>query len=102
MQTLTEIAVEKATEKKYDLIFMDVQMPEMDGLRAAKLLRERGFHGKIIAMTANTSDTDRTACLESGMDGFLSKPVTLRSLTAALKANLSNNKQESKMGYTSG
>lgn len=97
-----QIAVEKATEKKYDLIFMDVQMPEMDGLRAAKLLRERGFHGKIIAMTANTSDTDRTACLESGMDGFLSKPVTLRSLTAALKANLSNNKQESKMGYTSG
>jgi two-component system, sensor histidine kinase and response regulator len=63
---------------KFDLIFMDVQMPEMDGLTATKLIRkEAKFQPIIIAMTANAMEEDRIECLSAGMDDFLSKPVKL-------------------------
>jgi signal transduction histidine kinase/ActR/RegA family two-component response regulator len=65
----------------FDLIFMDIQMPEMDGLEATRHIRSRGVHQPvIIAMTANTTRKDRDDCLSEGMNDFLSKPVHLDEL----------------------
>lgn len=68
----------------YDIILMDVQMPEMDGLEAAKRIRERGDGPKIIAMTAFALKGDMDRCLEAGMDDYISKPIQLEELTNKL------------------
>jgi CheY-like chemotaxis protein/anti-sigma regulatory factor (Ser/Thr protein kinase) len=69
----------KNTESNFDLILMDVQMPEMDGLEATKVVREHelttGAHIPIIAMTAHAVKGDRERCLEAGMDEYISKPI---------------------------
>jgi two-component system sensor histidine kinase/response regulator len=72
---------EMANLKEYDLIFMDIQMPEMDGLEATKMIRKyMDIQPVIIAMTANAMTEDREECLKAGMDDFLSKPVKLEEL----------------------
>jgi PAS domain S-box-containing protein len=68
----------------YDIIFMDVQMPIFDGLEATRRIRERGDKVRIVAMTANAMDGDRERCLESGMDDYVSKPITVQALEGAL------------------
>ena len=71
-------AVEKftATPDDFDLIFMDVQMPEMDGLEASQLIREKGFDSiAIVAMTAHAMKGDREKCIEAGMNDYVSKPI---------------------------
>ena len=77
----------------YDLIFMDVQMPEMDGLETTrvirhKLPRERQPH--IIAMTANAMQGDREECLAAGMNDYVSKPIKVQELQAALEGTVKN------------
>ena len=70
----------------YDIILMDVQMPEMDGIEAAKRIRERWHYGpKIIAITAYALEGDREKCLEAGMDDYMSKPVTFSELQAVME-----------------
>ncbi len=76
MVTNGQEAFEAAIGGNYDLIFMDMQMPEMDGLEATRLLRSRGVKSQIYAMTANAFDEDKQKCLAAGMDGFTSKPIT--------------------------
>jgi signal transduction histidine kinase/CheY-like chemotaxis protein len=71
-------------KSEFDLIFMDVQMPEMDGLEAARQIRKqellKGTRSRMIAMTANVLDGDRELCLSAGMDDYVSKPISRDSL----------------------
>jgi PAS domain S-box-containing protein len=77
-------AVSLASEKTYDLIFMDCQMPELDGFEATKRIREREEQSEeptvIVAMTAHAMRGDREKCLEAGMDDYLAKPVDPQEL----------------------
>lgn len=71
--------------RHYDLVFMDVQMPEMDGIEATKKIRQRWPHGpKIIALTAYALKGDRDRCLNEGMDDYLSKPIQIDELRSKL------------------
>ena len=76
--------------ERFDLVLMDVQMPEMDGLAATCALREReranGGHVPVIAMTAHAMRGDRERCLEAGMDGYVAKPIQRKELVAAIRA----------------
>ncbi|HWQ18934.1 MAG TPA: PAS domain S-box protein [Methanotrichaceae archaeon] len=80
------VEVLQALERQhYDVILMDVQMPEMDGLEATRALRQRWPLGpKIIAITAYALEGDRERCLEAGMDDYISKPVQMKELAEAL------------------
>jgi CheY-like chemotaxis protein len=80
-------AIESVERQIYDLILMDVQMPEMDGLDATRRICARWPANKrprIIAMTANAMQGDREECLAAGMDDYLTKPIRVDSLVAAL------------------
>jgi len=85
-------AVEQRNSNQFDLILMDVQMPEMDGLEATRQIREdekqTGEHIPIIAMTAHAMKGDREDCLEAGMDGYVSKPVRFRNLYQMIEDTL--------------
>src|SRR5947199_4802081 len=80
--------LEALQRQSYDVILMDVQMPEMDGLEASRAIHE-GWpaeeHPRIVAMTANAMQGDREECLAAGMDDYLSKPIQIKALQEALE-----------------
>jgi two-component system, sensor histidine kinase and response regulator len=83
-------ALEKLSNHTFDLIFMDCQMPEMDGYEATACLRNPAYHvlnpnTPIIAMTANAMKGDREKCLKAGMDDYVSKPINPVELAAAIE-----------------
>jgi CheY-like chemotaxis protein len=80
-------AVERATRQDYDLIFMDVQMPQMDGLQATEQIRSVLAEKSpiIIAMTAGAMQEDRQQCIAAGMDDYISKPLEIGRLKDILK-----------------
>ncbi len=81
-------AVRAAESQTFDLILMDIQMPEMDGLEATRRIREKeqngGGHQPIIAVTANSLPGDREQILNGGIDAYVSKPVRIRELVGAI------------------
>jgi CheY-like chemotaxis protein/PAS domain-containing protein/HPt (histidine-containing phosphotransfer) domain-containing protein len=81
-----EAALAKVESRPYDLIFMDMQMPRMNGLEATAAIRalESGKSVPIVAMTANVFATDRDTCLAGGMDDFVGKPINVPDLAAAI------------------
>jgi two-component system sensor histidine kinase/response regulator len=85
-----EEAVQFSANEPFDMVFMDIQMPEMDGLAATKAIRKRetttGSHLPIFAMTAHAMKGDRERCLESGMDGYLTKPIRFADVENSLAA----------------
>ena len=87
-------AVERSAGEPFDLILMDVQMPDMSGLEATAAIRERerttGGHIPIVAMTAHAMTGDRERCLEAGMDGYVSKPLRPDALLAAVDGLVAN------------
>ena len=82
-------AVKAAQQHDFDLVLMDVQMPEMDGFEAARQIRQReaaeGGHLPIVAMTAHAMKGDREACLDAGMDGYVAKPIRQAELRQAIE-----------------
>jgi len=83
-------ALDHLAKEEFDLVLMDVQMPEMDGLAATAAIREReqatGVHVPVVAMTAHAMKGDRERCIDAGMDDYLSKPVNPRELFRVIDA----------------
>lgn len=81
-------AVEAARKVRYDIILMDVMMPIMGGTEASQIIRSEespAHRARIIALTANAMDADRTKCLDAGMDDYISKPFVLETFRQTLK-----------------
>lgn len=83
-------AVEAVQKKKYDAVLMDIQMPQMDGLQASQIIREnlKMRDLPIIAMTAHVMPGDRDRCLQAGMNDYIPKPISQKSLYSVLIKNL--------------
>jgi CheY-like chemotaxis protein len=80
-------AVESVQRQTYDVVLMDVQMPEMDGLEAARRINTQSPNGRrprIVAMTANAMQSDRDMCFAAGMDDYVAKPIRVDQLVEAL------------------
>ena len=83
-----EVAVQMARAKKYDIIFMDCAMPVLDGVSATKIIVQENLlpkHGRIVAVTANTTPEDKTNCSNAGMADFLAKPVVQNDVTLQVR-----------------
>ena len=83
-------ALEAIAIGQFDVVLMDVQMPEMDGIEATSVIRTieaaKGGHLPIVAMTAHAMRGDRERCIQAGMDGYVSKPIDRRELENLLAA----------------
>ena len=81
-----QIALERVQESAYDLVFMDMQMPVMDGVTATREMRklQRLAHLPIVAMTANAMERDRQMCMDAGMNDFLVKPIDQEDMLGIL------------------
>ena len=95
-------AVEAVRRRPYDVVLMDVEMPEMDGLDAARVISGRGGAGRpwIVAMTASALPGDRERCLAAGMDDYVTKPIRPAELQRALAAAAARNRRSSDVRAT--
>tara|TARA_R110000868_G_scaffold42681_2_gene144027 strand:- start:6892 stop:9945 length:3054 start_codon:yes stop_codon:yes gene_type:complete len=87
------IAVEKNQKNNYDIVFMDVQMPRLDGMEATKLIRQipgKEINPVIIALTANVSQDHKKSCLDAGMTDFLPKPIRVQTIRSLLQHHVEN------------
>ena len=91
--------LEALERRSYSLILMDCQMPELDGIEAARQIREKGYSKTdlpIIALTAHVFEEDRKRCIEAGMNDFLSKPLSIRQLNTVLARWLNSDNSSDK------
>jgi signal transduction histidine kinase/ActR/RegA family two-component response regulator len=81
--------LDRLAAERFDMLFLDLQMPELDGMETCQRIRaaekETGIHLPIVALTAHAMNSDRERCLQAGMDGYLSKPIQVAELAAALR-----------------
>jgi CheY-like chemotaxis protein len=95
-------ALEVFEKQTFDLVLMDIQMPDMDGFEATHAIREKerqsANHVPIIAMTAHAMECDRQRCLSSGMEDYVSKPISKQALLAAIENVLPLPKAEALSG----
>lgn len=78
------LAVKHAMIKTYDLVIMDIQMPELDGYQAIKILKESKYDKKVLALTAHATSGEKEKCFAFGFDGYLSKPVSKKMLLTTI------------------
>jgi len=88
------------TGDRFDLVFMDVQMPNLDGIQSTKLIREMGFSAPIVALTAFAEKSNEDECMASGMDYFLAKPIRRPALKQVLKKYCATIPEEENEGST--
>jgi CheY-like chemotaxis protein len=92
-------ALNALEKQQFDIVLMDMMMPEMDGFEATKLIREREkdnlTHTPIIALTAHAMKGDKERCLACGMDGYVSKPVELEELFSVIETVVAGINRES-------
>jgi CheY-like chemotaxis protein len=88
------LAMEKALSGNFDLILMDMQMPEMDGYSATRALRDKGYKGPICALTANAMADDRARCISAGCDEYIAKPIRIELLGRVLSRFLKQQPQQ--------
>jgi CheY-like chemotaxis protein len=81
-------AIDHLEHHSYDIVFMDIQMPEMDGLQATKIIRQRWNNVPKIIVTTTLANC-RDDCLEAGADGFLTKPIGIENLRDAIEYHMS-------------
>ncbi|KAK3360308.1 hypothetical protein B0T25DRAFT_565219 [Lasiosphaeria hispida] len=79
------VKVNMENNQRFDVIFMDIQMPNLDGLQSTRLIRKMGYSAPIVALTAFSEESNVKECMESGMDEFLSKPIRRPALKQVLK-----------------
>jgi two-component system, sensor histidine kinase and response regulator len=91
-------ALQALEKESFDLVFMDVQMPEMDGLEASAVIREKekstGLHQAIVALTAHAMKGDEEKCLAGGMDGYLTKPIRPAELDQLLEGYVAKKREK--------
>ena len=87
-------AVDEAITGSFDLIFMDIMMPNMNGYEATREIRKKGITAPIVAVTANALKGDDQKCFEAGCDEYVSKPVDRDKLLKILRKYLSVKKEE--------
>lgn len=79
-------ALQLIKQQSFDVIMMDMKMPEMDGVATARAIRAQGINTPIIVVTGNTELADQQACKSAGMNRFLTKPITLNSIQAVFNS----------------
>jgi osomolarity two-component system, sensor histidine kinase SLN1 len=90
-----------SSKQRFDLVFMDVQMPNLDGIQSTKLIREMGFTSPIVALTAFAEKSNEDECMASGMDYFLAKPIRRPALKQVLKKYCATIPEEGEEGSSS-
>jgi len=85
-------AVKKVLSEQFDLVFMDMQMPVMDGFEATKTLRQHNFDKPIIAVTARVMENDKGVCIEAGCDAYIAKPINRNILRETVSMFLEKQK----------
>src|SRR5271170_1796328 len=84
-EALDKVRASMESGERFHLIFMDVQMPNLDGIQSTKLIREMGFSAPIVALTAFAEKSNEEECMACGMDYFLPKPIRRPALKQVLK-----------------
>ncbi len=72
-------------DRSFDIVFMDIDMPRMDGRHATRLLRDRGYKGPIIALTASTMPGEQQQCIDAGCNDYVAKPINKPHLLAVMR-----------------